>query len=161
MLLNSKKLGACLQLRYTTRNLNFEKGSTMKKFLFTLLLSLVPQMGLAEVATQNCGHGYGPDHTNLAIVLDDEVPHQPLLIGYQVIGTFWELRSTGCTVMNVSQNQLLCDGKVVGDLGPQIVVTDDDVYSGYRAPLKPVYERVRISGSCRPADEMPLTIEFR
>ena len=134
-----------------------ERKMNLKSFAFVFAFGVMAQAA-SPVKTVNCGMGYGPDASNLRILLDDEDNRKIILVGYEVIGNFFEMNLKGCSSIMNSNGQFVCDKEAVGTVGSVTIETEDPGYSGPRAPITLKDGRFEITGSCRPKDKQPLTL---
>lgn len=132
------------------------------KLLVTMgLVFSLSASAMADNYVRDCGPGYGPDENNLIAILDDEGGPEVLLMGYQIMGTFFEMNVRGCKSMYTRKNDLYCDQLKVGVITQRYVQGEDLGYNGPQGRIKLDPRRYDLSGSCARYKRQPLTITIK
>lgn len=120
----------------------------------------------AAIRVTGCAPSYGPQETNLVVLLDDDIPLPPsqgrvVRIGYEWHELFSEFRiQGGCRKLELTSSFLTCDGKRIGKAGPVRSEIADPGNNGYRASVLLHPAAFDLTGSCNDKRN-PLTILFR
>ena len=120
-----------------------------------LILSFSAQ---ARFDLTNC-NSYGPSEQNLTVILDDD-QSTGLAIGHAILGNFFPFDIIGCESITLENNKVYCNDKDIGTYKSISLELEDPGYNGPRARVKLFEDAFLLSGSCRPQDGMPLTIQF-
>ena len=118
----------------------------MQKIIF-IVFNIIAPFAFGEFNT-SCKLGYGPDATNITALINENRPSQIRLIGYSVLGSFSELNVTGCEDARMKDDALVCDGKVVGRVGPISHALRDGPYSGPRVYVELFEDSFTVAGDC-------------